>query len=124
MSLIKREPTPALASANRANSLLSTGPRSERGKEISSRNLPKSRPFSEATLCPRGANAPKAVSLLKTKDQKRQYSSAKAVNKLKKRQLSRIWKSGFWVTICPVTPRVVRGGKSSSLAPNLAFHFQ
>ena len=32
MSLIKREPSPAQSSASRANSLLSTGPRSERGK--------------------------------------------------------------------------------------------
>jgi hypothetical protein len=47
MSLIKREPSPAQASANRANSLHSTGPRSERGKAVSSRNLPKPRPFSE-----------------------------------------------------------------------------
>jgi hypothetical protein len=47
MSLIKREPSPAQASANRANSLHSTGPRSERGKAVSSRNLLNPRPFSE-----------------------------------------------------------------------------
>jgi len=47
MSLIKREPSPAQSSANRANSLHSTGPRSERGKAVSSRNLPSPRPFSE-----------------------------------------------------------------------------
>ena len=38
MSLIKREPSPAQAEANRANSLLSTGPRTARGKAISSLN--------------------------------------------------------------------------------------
>jgi len=47
MSLIKREPSPALSSANRANSLRSTGPRSARGKALSSRNLLKPRAFSE-----------------------------------------------------------------------------
>jgi hypothetical protein len=47
MSLIKREPSPAQSSANRANSLHSTGPRSERGKSVSSRNLLRPRPFSE-----------------------------------------------------------------------------
>lgn len=47
MSLINREPSPAQSSANRANSLLSTGPRSERGKAVSNRNLLKPRPFSE-----------------------------------------------------------------------------
>ncbi len=46
MSLIKREASPAQSSASRANSLHSTGPRSERGKAISSRNLRKVRPFS------------------------------------------------------------------------------
>ncbi len=47
MSLIKREPTPAQSSASRANSRRSTGPRSERGKAVSSRNSLKPRPFSE-----------------------------------------------------------------------------
>ena len=47
MSLMQREPSPALVSANRANSRRSTGPRSERGKAISSRNLLRPRPFSE-----------------------------------------------------------------------------
>jgi hypothetical protein len=47
MSLIKREPSPAQSEASRANSLHSTGPRSERGIEISSRNSLKLRPFSE-----------------------------------------------------------------------------
>jgi hypothetical protein len=43
MSLIKREPTPAQLAANRANSLHSTGPRSETGKAVSSRNALKPR---------------------------------------------------------------------------------
>jgi hypothetical protein len=47
MSLIKREPSPAQSSANRANSLHSTGPRSEQGKAVASRNSLKPRPFSE-----------------------------------------------------------------------------
>jgi hypothetical protein len=47
MSLIKRKLSPAQIQANRANSLLSTGPRSTRGKAIASRNLLKPRPFSE-----------------------------------------------------------------------------
>ena len=47
MSLIKREPSAAQTIANQANSLHSTGPRSERGKAVSSRNLLKPRPFSE-----------------------------------------------------------------------------
>jgi len=47
MSLIKREPSPARSNASRVNSLLSTGPRSARGKTLSSRNLLKPRPFSE-----------------------------------------------------------------------------
>ncbi len=47
MSLIKREPSLAQSSASQANSLCSTGPRSERGQAISSRNLPKPRRFSE-----------------------------------------------------------------------------
>jgi hypothetical protein len=47
MSLIKRELSPALVSANRANSQRSTGPRSERGKAISSRNLLRPRLFSQ-----------------------------------------------------------------------------
>jgi hypothetical protein len=51
MSLIKREPSPAQSSSSRANSLRSTGPRSERGKAISSRNLPKPRAFSEVVAC-------------------------------------------------------------------------
>jgi hypothetical protein len=48
MSLIKREPSLVQTEANRANSMRSTGPTSEQGKAISSRNLPKPRPFSEA----------------------------------------------------------------------------
>jgi len=47
MSLIKREPSPAQSAASRANSLLSTGPRTERGKAIASRNPLKPRLFSE-----------------------------------------------------------------------------
>jgi len=47
MSLITREPSPAQSGASRANSLLSTGPHSERGQAISRRNLPKLRPFSQ-----------------------------------------------------------------------------
>jgi hypothetical protein len=47
MSLIKRETSPEMSSANRANSLCSTGPRSARGKEISSQNLLRPRAFSE-----------------------------------------------------------------------------
>jgi hypothetical protein len=47
MSLIHREPSPAQSDASRKNSLHSTGPRSERGIEISSRNSLKVRPFSE-----------------------------------------------------------------------------
>ncbi len=47
MSLIKKETSPEMSTANRANSLHSTGPRSERGKEISSRNLLRPRLFSE-----------------------------------------------------------------------------
>ena len=46
MSLIKREVSPAQSSASRVNSLHSTGPRSERGKAIASRNALKPRPFS------------------------------------------------------------------------------
>jgi hypothetical protein len=38
MSLVKREPSPAQAEANRTNSLLSTGPRTARGKAIASLN--------------------------------------------------------------------------------------
>ncbi len=47
MSLINREPSPAQSIASRANSLRSTGPSTERGKAISSRNLPRPRPHSE-----------------------------------------------------------------------------
>lgn len=47
MSLVKREPSPAQSITSHANSLRSTGPRSERGKAISSRNLLKPRLFSE-----------------------------------------------------------------------------
>jgi hypothetical protein len=47
MSLMTREPSPAQSSASRANSLCSTGPRSERGQAASSRSLLKPRPFSE-----------------------------------------------------------------------------
>jgi hypothetical protein len=47
MSLMKRELSPAQSIASHANSLHSTGPRSERGKEISSRNLLKPRLFSQ-----------------------------------------------------------------------------
>jgi hypothetical protein len=47
MSLIKREPSAAQSEASRANSLHSTGPRSARGIEISSRNSLNPRPFSE-----------------------------------------------------------------------------
>ena len=47
MNLIKREPSPAQSEASRANGRLSNGPRTERGKEVSSRNLPKLRPFAE-----------------------------------------------------------------------------
>jgi hypothetical protein len=47
MSLIKREPSPAQSIASQANSLRSTGPRSDRGKAKSSRNALKPRPFSE-----------------------------------------------------------------------------
>ena len=47
MDLIKREPSPAQSEASRANGRLSSGPRTERGKEVSSRNLPKLRPFAE-----------------------------------------------------------------------------
>jgi hypothetical protein len=47
MSLMKREPSPAQSSASQANGQRSHGPRSERGKAIASRNLPKPRPFSE-----------------------------------------------------------------------------
>jgi len=82
MSLIHREPSPEQTSANRANCLLSTRPRTEQGKEISSRNLPKSRPSSQvvalcaaaigenpedlemiATPGPSVANAPKSLPL-------------------------------------------------------------
>jgi hypothetical protein len=47
-----------------------------------------------ATSCPSGANAPKAVTLLKTKDRKRQFSCTKAVRILKKSRLQKsmeIW---------------------------------
>jgi hypothetical protein len=47
MSLINREPSPAQSSASQENSMHSTGPRSERGRAISSRNALKPRPFSE-----------------------------------------------------------------------------
>ena len=47
MSLIKRESTPAQVAANRANSLRSTGPRTPMGLEVSARNLPRQRRFSE-----------------------------------------------------------------------------
>ncbi len=47
MSLIKREPSPAQSRASQANSRRSTGPRSERGKAVSSGNSLKLRPFSE-----------------------------------------------------------------------------
>jgi hypothetical protein len=47
MSLIKREPSPAQSNASRANSLCSTGPRSERGIAASSRNLLKPHLFSK-----------------------------------------------------------------------------
>jgi hypothetical protein len=47
MSLIKRETSPAQSEASRANSLHSTGPRSEQGKAVASRNSLKPRPFSE-----------------------------------------------------------------------------
>jgi len=47
MSLIKREPSPAQSRASQANSLRSTGPRSARGKAVSSRNLRKPRAFSQ-----------------------------------------------------------------------------
>jgi len=47
MSLIKREPSAAQSRASHANSLRSTGPRSVRGKEISSRNSLQPRLFSE-----------------------------------------------------------------------------
>jgi hypothetical protein len=48
MSLIKREPSSAQAEASRANSLLSTGPRTARGKAISSLNGLATRPLSPA----------------------------------------------------------------------------
>lgn len=48
MSLIKREPSPAQSRASQENGRHSHGPRSERGKATSSRNLPQHpRPFSE-----------------------------------------------------------------------------
>jgi hypothetical protein len=47
MSLIKREPSLAQSRASHANSLRSTGPRSERGKAVSSRNSLNPRPFSQ-----------------------------------------------------------------------------
>lgn len=47
MSLMQREPSPAQSSASRANSLCSTGPRSERGQAASSRSLLKPRLFSQ-----------------------------------------------------------------------------
>jgi hypothetical protein len=47
MSLMKRALSPAQSRASQANSLRSTGPRSERGKAVSSRNSLKPRPFSE-----------------------------------------------------------------------------
>ncbi len=47
MSFIKRESSPAQSRASRANSMRSTGPRSERGKAVSGRNLLKPRPFSQ-----------------------------------------------------------------------------
>lgn len=43
----------------------------------------------KATSCPLRANDPKAVILLKTRDLKRRFSLAKAVNILKKSQLSK-----------------------------------
>ena len=48
MSLITREPSPAQSNASRANSLCSTGPRTDRGKEVASRNSIKLRRFSAA----------------------------------------------------------------------------
>jgi len=48
MSLIKRNVTAAMSGANRANSRRSTGPRTERGKAVASRNLPRPRLFSKA----------------------------------------------------------------------------
>ena len=47
MSLVKREPSPAQIEASRANSRLSTGPRSARGKAVLHRNFLKRRPFSQ-----------------------------------------------------------------------------
>jgi len=47
MRLIKREPSPAQSRASHANSLRSTGPRSVRGKAVSSRNSLNPRPFSQ-----------------------------------------------------------------------------
>src|SRR5271157_5465239 len=47
MSLIKREPSAAQSRASQANSRRSTGPYSERGKAVSSRNALKPRPFSQ-----------------------------------------------------------------------------
>ncbi|MGD0221786.1 MAG: hypothetical protein ABSF71_05580 [Terriglobia bacterium] len=47
MSLITREPSAAQSAASQANGRHSRGPSSERGKAISSRNLPQPYPFSE-----------------------------------------------------------------------------
>ncbi len=46
MSLLKRKVSPAQSAASRENSLRSTGPRTERGKEVSSRNSLNPRLFS------------------------------------------------------------------------------
>jgi hypothetical protein len=56
MSLIKREPSPAQSLASRANSALSTGPRTARGQANSGRSLRKPRPFAEVV-----ANSLKAL---------------------------------------------------------------
>ena len=81
MILIHREPSPAQTSANRAYSLLSTGPRSEQGKEI--RNY-------MATSGQAAAKVPRVSTTMKAQDLKRRFSCAKVATLLKKCQLMNI----------------------------------
>ena len=83
MSLIKREPSPAQSEASRANSLLSTGPRTARGKAISSLNgFATRRHCVRETLKTNIKN--EAASLLKTNDSNFESSRGEAANLLKK----------------------------------------
>jgi hypothetical protein len=88
MSLIKREPSPAQSEASRANSLLSTGPRTAHGKAISSLNgFATRRHCVRETLKTDIKN--EAASLLKTKDPNFESSRGEADTLLKQRRLHR-----------------------------------